>query len=359
MRILTNQDVEQVLDPVECMQALETAYKEYAQGRAANRPRNHTYFPVMDDRYPGFQYRFKSQEGGNLASGVWALRITSDMAGVEILEGGVKRRRLLPVATGNRYCGFITLFSLRQIEPLAIIHDSYIQKMRVGATSALGIRELANPDVQVAGLFGSGWQAQAHLQYLLMVRPSIEEVRVYSPTRAHREAFARHWSEVTGKRIVAVDHPREAVAGCQIVTCATAGYDPCFDGQWLEPGTHVTCITSPDGTAMRRELDDTTFDRADVLVVFSKEQIHHDRQVDILGPVERGRMRFEDIGELGDLLLHRIPGRTRRDQITIFANNTGMGLQFAAVGARVLELAEERNLGHVIPTEWFLEETSP
>lgn len=359
MRIVSNAEVEQVLDLDECMAALEVAYKELVQNRAANRPRNHTYFPVPDERFPGFGFRFKSQEGGNVSSGVWATRITSDMAGTETLEGGVVRRRLLPVATGDRYCGLITLYSMTRLEPLAMIHDSYIQKLRVGATSALGIRALSDPETRVAGLFGSGWQAQAHLEYLLRVRPGVEEVRVYSPTRDHRETFARQWSEKTGKRIVAVDHPKDAVEGCRIVTCATAGFDPCFDGAWLEPGTHVTSITSPDGTAMRRELDDTTFDRAGRILVLSREQVHHDKQIDILGPVERGRIAFEEIGELGELLLGKVPGRSSPEEITVFANNTGMGLQFAAVGALVLARAEERNLGHVVPTEWFLEETSP
>jgi hypothetical protein len=36
-----------------------------------------------------------------------------------------------------------------------------------------------------------------------------------------------------------------------------------------------------------------------------------------------------------------------------------MGLQFAAVCSRALALAAERGLGHEVPTEWFLEETSP
>ena len=80
MRILTNDDVERVLDLEECLSVLEVAYQEHASGAAANRPRNHTYFPVEDPRHPGFRYRFKSQEGGNVSSGVWALRITSDMA---------------------------------------------------------------------------------------------------------------------------------------------------------------------------------------------------------------------------------------------------------------------------------------
>ena len=43
----------------------------------------------------------------------------------------------------------------------------------------------------------------------------------------------------------------------------------------------------------------------------------------------------------------------------MFANNTGMGLQFAAVGARLLAKAEEQDLGREVPTEWFLEETTP
>jgi ornithine cyclodeaminase/alanine dehydrogenase-like protein (mu-crystallin family) len=359
MRILTNAEIERVLTMQDCIEALEQAYKELAQGLGANRPRNHTYFPVEDPRYPGFRYRFKSQEGGCVSAGVWALRITSDLAGVETLPGGVKRRRLIPAAPGNRYVGLVFLFSLRDLAPLAVLHDSVIQKMRVGATSALGIRELSNPDARVAGLFGSGWQAGAHLEALLLVRPGIEEIRVYSPTREHRETFAAQWSERTGKRVIAVDHPRKAVEGCQIVTCATAAMDPCFDGAWLEPGTHVTCITSPDGTAMRRELDDTTFDRADVIVVLSNEQVEHDHQVDILGPVRRGRKRREEIRELGEVLLGWARGRTRRDQITVFANNTGMGIQFAAVGARVLARAEALGLGRTLPVEWFLEETTP
>lgn len=359
MRVLSNADVEQVLTAAECMDALETAYVELTTGKAANRPRNHTYFPVEDARHPGFRYRFKSQEGGNLSSGVWALRITSDIAGVETLANGVQRRRLLPAAPGGRYVGLVTLYSTTTLEPLAIMHDSVVQKMRVGATSALGIREMANKNVTVAGMFGSGWQAQAHLECLLMVRPDIEEVRVYSPTPGNREAFARTWSERTGRRVVAVDEPRGAVDGCQVVTAATAAMDPCFDGAWLDRGTHVTCITSPDGTATRRELDDTTFDRADRIVVLSREQVHHDKQFDILGPVDRGRLAWDDIRELGDVLNGQAVGRGGADEITVFANNTGMGLQFAAVCSRALRLAEERDLGHVVPTDWFLEETSP
>jgi hypothetical protein len=36
-----------------------------------------------------------------------------------------------------------------------------------------------------------------------------------------------------------------------------------------------------------------------------------------------------------------------------------MGIQFAALGAKVLELAEKSDVGRKIPLDWFLEETSP
>ncbi len=72
-----------------------------------------------------------------MSAGVWALRIASDMAGVVDLPGGVQRRKLLPVAPGDKYCGMNLLFSLESIAPLAIVHDSVLQKMRVAATTAI------------------------------------------------------------------------------------------------------------------------------------------------------------------------------------------------------------------------------
>ena len=193
-----------------------------------------------------------------------------------------------------------------------------------------------------------------------MVRPEIEEVRVYSPTPANREKFAATWSERTGRRIVAVDEPRGAVEGCRIVTCATAAMDPCFEGAWLEPGSHVTAITSPDGTATRRELDDATFDRADRVVVLSREQVHHDKQYDILGPVHRGRMSWDDIRELGDLLAGSAPGRgctPTRSRSSPTTPAWGCSSPRCAPG----HWLSPRSAASATrcPTDWFLEETSP
>ena len=163
--LLTNADVEQALTPEATIAATEQIYRELAEGTAINRARTQTYLPAESTENPGFQYRFKSQEGGSQSAGVWALRVTSDMAG-HSFTAGVKRRRILPVATGDRYCGLVILFDIERVEPVAIMPDGVIQKMRVAALSAVGAKYLAPEKPRVLALFGSGWQAGAHLEFL-------------------------------------------------------------------------------------------------------------------------------------------------------------------------------------------------
>ncbi|MBV9744823.1 MAG: ornithine cyclodeaminase family protein, partial [Acidobacteriia bacterium] len=140
--LLTNQEVERALTPEESISATECIYRDLAEGKAVNRPRSQTYMPVESREHPGFTYRFKSQEGASQQAGVWALRITSDMAGFSFTNG-VKRRRILPVATGKRYCGLVILFDLERIEPVAIMPDGVMQKIRVAALSVVGAQYLA------------------------------------------------------------------------------------------------------------------------------------------------------------------------------------------------------------------------
>src|SRR6202034_983280 len=176
--LLTNDEVEQALTHERAISATEQILAELAGGQAINRPRSQTYMPVESREHPGFHYRFKSQEGGGVASGVWALRITSDMAGFSY-TAGAKRRRILPVATGQRWCGLVILFDLERIEPIAVMPDGVIQKVRVAALSVVGAKYLAPRNPEVLGLFGSGWQASAHIEFLCR-QFDFEKVKVYS-----------------------------------------------------------------------------------------------------------------------------------------------------------------------------------
>ena len=357
MILLNNDEVEQALTPQDAISATETIYRELAEGKAINRPRSQTYMPVESKENPGFRYRFKSQEGSGVASGVWALRITSDMAGFSF-TAGVKRRRILPVATGNRYCGLVILFDLERIEPIAIMPDGVIQKVRVAALSVVGARYLAPESPKVLGLFGSGWQAGAHLEFLCS-EYQFDRVKVYSPNQEHCREFCAKMTAQLGQEIEAVDSSRKAVEGSDFVQAATAAWDAVFDGHLVEKGMYVASIGGSDASNKRREIDDETIRRADLYVVHSKEVARLDQSPDVWEIAERGIKTWESIQEVQDLVAGKIKGRTSADQITVFNNNTGAGTQFAAVGAAVLARAKSMGLGREIPTEWFLEDVSP
>jgi alanine dehydrogenase len=264
----------------------------------------------------------------------------------------------LPVATGNRYCGLVILFDLERIEPIAIMPDGVIQKVRVAALSVVGAKYLSPEKPRVLGLFGSGWQASAHLEFLCS-QFAFERVKVYSPNQEHCREFCRKMGAQLGREIESVSTPREAVEGSDFVQAATAAWDAVFDGHWVEKGMYVASIGGSDGSNKRREIDDETIRRADLYVVHSKEVARLDQSPDVWEVAQNGIKSWESIQEVQDLVAGTIKGRTAADQITVFNNNTGAGTQFAAVGAAVLKRARAMGLGREVPTEWFLEDVSP
>jgi ornithine cyclodeaminase/alanine dehydrogenase-like protein (mu-crystallin family) len=220
--------------------------------------------------------------------------------------------------------------------------------MRVGATRGVGAKYLSRNDAKIAGIFGSGWQAETQLQALCMVRP-IQQIKVFSPNPAHRAEFSARMSQALEREVVAVGDPRTVVKGSDIVITATNSNEPVFDGTWLEAGTHINSIVNNDEGNSRSELDAVAYARADVILINSREQLIHVNQDDVLKPETEGRR----VEELGDLLIGKVKGRISSDQITLFKNNVGMGIQFAAVGARVYEITMQQGLGKDLPIEWF------
>jgi ornithine cyclodeaminase/alanine dehydrogenase-like protein (mu-crystallin family) len=99
----------------------------------------------------------------------------------------------------------------------------------------------------------------------------------------------------------------------------------------------------------RREIDDTTLTRMDVIVTASREQVIQDQQGDLWDPVQDDIISMDQILELGDVLTGKVTGRTRANQLTLFKNNAGQGIADVAIGARVYARARERGLGLELP----------
>ena len=148
--------------------------------------------------------------------------------------------------------------------------------------------------------------------------------------------------------------PEDAVTGFDIVVAATNTADPVVFGRWLSEGTHVVSMVGASKFDGCREIDDEVVRRAEIIVVNSREQIEIDQQHDILSPIRRGFASWENIYELAELAIGAHRGRTSASQITLHSNNVGMGIQFAAVCKRVLEIAREKGIGTELDSRLFM-----
>ena len=64
-------------------------------------------------------------------------------------------------------------------------------------------------------------------------------------------------------------------------------------------------------------------------------------------------MNGRELPLLESIIVGKIAGRTRAEQITMLRNGSGIGIQFAAVAAKAYERAKELGYGREIPTDWF------
>jgi alanine dehydrogenase len=366
--LLNNDDVRQLLTMQTTMEALEDAYRQLARRDAVCRPR-------IDIRIPNGEgdhvYQWGTMEGGSSISGYFAIRMKSDVifeqeyAGVRTQEKYCSRPGL--------FCGLVLLTDVRTGEPLAIINDGVLQHMRVGADSGIGVKFMAKERATVVGMLGSGGMARSHVEAFLLARPTIRRIQVYSPTRAHREAYAAEITEKYGLEVVSVDDPRRVFQGADIVAGCTDSSAPLLMAAWLEPGTHITSVGGRP--------DDETAARIDVLLRFGSapgpaglpawevpnEHVaylaqpthrvwaHHD-----MGRSEERVVRWSDRAartvSLQELLSGQAQGRTTDAEITYSERGNLQGAQFWAVAGKVYEAARAAGLGRELPTEWFLQD---
>jgi len=357
MRVLGNDDVERLLPMRDCIEALEPMYADFASGRALLSPRVDNMAPTVHE---GAYYAFKHMGGTWPAREVHALRINSDIVTHPVVAGKPRREKR-PLA-GGRWVGLVLLFSTRTGALLAMFPDGVMQRLRVGAANGIAMKRLARADCRRLALIGSGWQAGAQLMAALAVR-DFEEVRVFSPRAASRDAFvAEARSRHPHVAIAPAASAEACVEGADAIMAATSSMVRVIDPAWLRPGMHLSCIKS-------QEVDGSVLDRCDRVFVHTAQQA---KQLDNILPgtpnvtPEHHRGWWNEPGrstsaypDLGGLVSGAAPGRAGEREITCFVNNVGLGLQFAAAGALVLERAGAAGAGHELPDDWFSEDVHP
>jgi len=254
--------------------------------------------------------------------------------------------KIVSVFRGNVARGLPTVTSIYVLSdydtgaPLAIMDGSYLTAVRTAAGSAVSARLLARADATVLGVFGTGVQARFHVLAMRVVRPLVQ-VLVRGTAADKAMAFAAWVTEATG--IAADAASAEDVSSADIVAACTTSAEPVVVEDAVKPGSHVCSVGS--FTPTTRELPTGLVATARVYVdsragAFSEAG-------DLLIPVHEGVFELSRVvGEVGEVLNGKVPGRHSADEVTVY-KSVGAAFLDAATGRLAYTEAAKLTVGTV------------
>jgi ornithine cyclodeaminase len=317
--ILSQADVRRLLTMRECIDLMAETLATLARGEAVQPLRNMMRIP--DAGILGMMPAYLSQ---GKAVGIKVLTVFQSNHGTEY----------------DSHQGAVLFFEGEHGSLKAILDASAVTAIRTAAVSGVATRLLAPPDASDLAILGAGVQALTHLEAMRAVRP-VTRVRVWNRTAQHAKDFAARESKRHGIPVEAVPSPEEAVRGASLICTTTSSKEPVLEGKWLSPGAHINAAGS--SVATTRELDTTAVKRARLFV--DRRESTLNEAGDFLIPKKEGAIGDDHIlGEIGDLVLGRTPGRRSPEEITLF-KSLGIGVEDVASARFTYEKALKAGVG--------------
>lgn len=217
--------------------------------------------------------------------------------------------------------GTILLFDARCCALLCVMEGSLITGLRTGAAGAVSVKALARKNSRKITSIGTGNQARMQIRAISEVM-KIEEIHAWNNTP---ETLSRYKADIEGEfgiPVAMAKSKREAVEQADILITTTRGKGSLVQADWIKPGTHIVAI----GTDQRgkQELGPEIFRNAKIVTDSLTQCVE---KGETWHPLNKKIIARDDIhGELGEVLLGRIPGRENDEEVTIF-DSTGMAIQ--------------------------------
>lgn len=317
VRFLESDTLVDLVTPADVVDAVREGYRQRGEGAPAE-PRT----------------RLDSADPPGFLTGYFAILPDSGAMGGYTYSAGF----------GSQDAHFVLpLFDAESGELLALLDGASINPYKTGAAGAVGVDALAREDARTVGIIGSGTQARGQLLATATVR-DLQRVNVYSPTPEHRESFAADLDDQLDPTVTAVDSSTAAVAGADILITATTASDPVFDGDDLEPGTHVTAMGQYH--PRKREIDATTVARS-TYVPDLLGRLEQDSGA-YMQAVREGAIDEDHVhGELGDVVAGTVTGRQDDEEITVF-DSGGTGIETVAAAKLCYDRARQADLGTML-----------
>jgi len=317
--LLTRPDISALLTLDECIVAVEDAFRHHGEGRSPA-PK----VLGMPARDGGFHIKA-------------ALLSSSPPYFAAKLNGNFfynAQRFAMP-----NIQGLIVLCDATNGYPLAVMDSIEITILRTGAATAVAAKHLARPDSRVATICGCGNQGRIQLRALCTVL-ALEHVYAFDVDEAQAHRFAAELSRELELAIEVVGQPASAVPKSDVCVTCTPAKRYFIHKEHVAPGTFLAAVGADN--ERKQELDPQLF-------VFNKvvtDVLDQCAEIgDLHHAIAQGLVQPSNVyAELGELAAGRKPGRTAREEITIF-DSTGTALQDAAAAAVVYERAVQQERG--------------
>tara|TARA_Y100000588_G_scaffold104840_1_gene114364 strand:+ start:710 stop:1594 length:885 start_codon:yes stop_codon:yes gene_type:complete len=221
--------------------------------------------------------------------------------------------------------GVILVMDALEGSPLALIEGKSVTALRTGAGSGLATDLLASPKAKQAVILGAGVQARTQIEAIRCVR-NLDSVKVLGRSEEKTAAFCEGFDSVVqpGNKL--------DLKTADIVCTATTGETPLFDLDDVKPGVHINAVGAHKPTT--RELGTALIQRGKVFI--DKLSSSKVEAGDILIPVSEGTYDWSQIkGELGDLVMGKIQGRSSTEDMTIF-NSIGNAVQDLVIASMLM-----------------------
>jgi len=164
---------------------------------------------------------------------------------------------------------------------------------------------------------------------------------VWSRSGTRASEFAERARKKHEIEIVVSESARDAVDGAHVVCTVTSSRTPVLEGRWLSAGTHINAVGASVSTA--RELDSAAVQQARLFV--DRRESTMAEAGDFLIPRSEGLITDHHIlGDLGDLLLTTVQGRTSAHQITLF-KSLGLAVEDVAALQHIYDKARAAGIG--------------
>lgn len=243
--------------------------------------------------------------------------------------------------------------------PLAHMSANVLSAYRTGAVPGVGVKYFSKENSKVVGIIGPGVINKTVFDAIMAVRPSIKTVKVKGRTKKSCKNFVAYIHEKYPKikEIIIVGSEEEAVRDSDIVSIATSSPTgdvnqyPYINEEWIRPGTLFCC------PAAARFDDDFILNRArittDNIQLYEAWEEEMDfpaynyvpiPAVHCLDLIAEGKMKKENIDDLGDVLTGKIPVHRKENEIIIYSIG-GMPIEDVAWGTIIYRNALKKGIG--------------